>query len=187
MRVAPRSGSNSAVECQLPKLDVAGSIPVSRSNVFNGLRSLEQCRPFLRGSVKNQLQAVYRVTADFQRSHRVHIKVYVEGIGSMCLIAADGIHIDPTSPRRSAARRLGFNGTADLPIGSNLLHSLLEARGLNVLFEAPFPIDVPILQEPPGCAGRRLGAKENLVARDVFGRILYGYAGEISNVNTKEP
>ena len=25
------SGSNSAVECQLPKLDVAGSIPVSRS------------------------------------------------------------------------------------------------------------------------------------------------------------
>ena len=27
-------GSNSAVECQLPKLDVAGSIPVSRSNSF---------------------------------------------------------------------------------------------------------------------------------------------------------
>jgi hypothetical protein len=25
------SGSNSVVECQLPKLDVAGSIPVSRS------------------------------------------------------------------------------------------------------------------------------------------------------------
>jgi hypothetical protein len=25
------SGSNSAVECQLPKLDVAGSNPVSRS------------------------------------------------------------------------------------------------------------------------------------------------------------
>jgi hypothetical protein len=31
------SGSNSAVECQLPKLDVAGSIPVSRSNLFNNL------------------------------------------------------------------------------------------------------------------------------------------------------
>ncbi len=27
-----RSGSNSVVECQLPKLDVTGSIPVSRSN-----------------------------------------------------------------------------------------------------------------------------------------------------------
>ncbi len=27
------SGSNSAVECQLPKLDVAGSIPVSRSSL----------------------------------------------------------------------------------------------------------------------------------------------------------
>ena len=26
------SGSNSVVECQLPKLDVAGSTPVSRSN-----------------------------------------------------------------------------------------------------------------------------------------------------------
>jgi len=28
------------IECQLPKLDVAGSIPVSRSNVFNKLRSI---------------------------------------------------------------------------------------------------------------------------------------------------
>jgi hypothetical protein len=27
------SGSNSVVECQLPKLDVAGSTPVSRSNL----------------------------------------------------------------------------------------------------------------------------------------------------------
>ena len=34
------SGSNSAVECQLPKLDVAGSIPVSRSNLFNNLQEL---------------------------------------------------------------------------------------------------------------------------------------------------
>ena len=31
------SGSNSAVECQLPKLDVAGSIPVSRSIFSNQL------------------------------------------------------------------------------------------------------------------------------------------------------
>src|SRR5215475_6827727 len=30
-RIDSASGSNSAVECQLPKLDVAGSIPVSRS------------------------------------------------------------------------------------------------------------------------------------------------------------
>jgi hypothetical protein len=30
-RIDWTSGSNSAVECQLPKLDVAGSIPVSRS------------------------------------------------------------------------------------------------------------------------------------------------------------
>ncbi len=35
-----KSGSNSAVECQLPKLDVAGSIPVSRSNLFNNLQLL---------------------------------------------------------------------------------------------------------------------------------------------------
>jgi hypothetical protein len=32
------SGSSSAVERQLPKLDVAGSIPVSRSNVLKRLR-----------------------------------------------------------------------------------------------------------------------------------------------------
>ena len=34
------SGRNSAVECQLPKLDVAGSTPVARSKIFNGLHVL---------------------------------------------------------------------------------------------------------------------------------------------------
>ena len=34
----PTSGSNSVVECQLPKLKVAGSTPVSRSILFNTLR-----------------------------------------------------------------------------------------------------------------------------------------------------
>ncbi len=34
-RVVEEGGSNSVVECQLPKLDVAGSNPVSRSNPFN--------------------------------------------------------------------------------------------------------------------------------------------------------
>ncbi len=29
----PKGGSNSVVECQLPKLDVAGSSPVSRSKI----------------------------------------------------------------------------------------------------------------------------------------------------------
>jgi hypothetical protein len=33
-------GSNSAVECQLPKLDVAGSIPVSRSMFLRILASI---------------------------------------------------------------------------------------------------------------------------------------------------
>jgi hypothetical protein len=32
-----QSGRNSAVECQLPKLDVAGSIPVARSNKISEL------------------------------------------------------------------------------------------------------------------------------------------------------
>jgi hypothetical protein len=36
-------GSNSAVECQLPKLNVAGSIPVSRSN----MKDERTVRPFL--------------------------------------------------------------------------------------------------------------------------------------------
>ncbi len=34
------SGGNSAVECQLPKLDVAGSIPVPRSILFDHLQTL---------------------------------------------------------------------------------------------------------------------------------------------------
>ncbi len=34
------SGRNSAVECQLPKLDVAGSIPVARSKIIKRLRRL---------------------------------------------------------------------------------------------------------------------------------------------------
>ncbi len=35
------SGSNSVVECQLPKLDVAGSTPVSRSNFFNDFHQIQ--------------------------------------------------------------------------------------------------------------------------------------------------
>jgi hypothetical protein len=33
-------GRNSAVECQLPKLDVTGSIPVARSNFSKGLHDI---------------------------------------------------------------------------------------------------------------------------------------------------
>ena len=45
--MASLSGSNSAVECQLPKLDVAGSIPVSRSIEINNLGAFprSQVRP----------------------------------------------------------------------------------------------------------------------------------------------
>jgi hypothetical protein len=39
------SGRNSVVECQLPKLDVAGSSPVARSNKINGLDAFS--KPFL--------------------------------------------------------------------------------------------------------------------------------------------
>jgi hypothetical protein len=44
----PASGRNSAVECQLPKLDVTGSIPVARSNIKNelvGFRAVKIFRP----------------------------------------------------------------------------------------------------------------------------------------------
>jgi hypothetical protein len=34
-----RCGRNSAVECQLPKLDVVGSSPIARSNKIRGLLS----------------------------------------------------------------------------------------------------------------------------------------------------
>ena len=40
LQLSPASGSSSAVERQLPKLDVAGSIPVSRSTVSNPPRVL---------------------------------------------------------------------------------------------------------------------------------------------------
>ncbi len=33
-----KSGSNSVVECQLPKLDVVGSSPISRSKLFADLQ-----------------------------------------------------------------------------------------------------------------------------------------------------
>jgi hypothetical protein len=39
------SGRNSAVECQLPKLDVTGSIPVARSN-FSTFKSFQQFQSF---------------------------------------------------------------------------------------------------------------------------------------------
>ncbi len=45
---APLSGSNSAVECQLPKLDVVGSSPISRSRINNlrtTLRPALHCTP----------------------------------------------------------------------------------------------------------------------------------------------
>ena len=45
------SGSNSVVECQLPKLDVAGSTPVSRSNIIKHLAPpnpiCAPCTPFV--------------------------------------------------------------------------------------------------------------------------------------------
>ncbi|MBP1609724.1 MAG: hypothetical protein H6Q04_1959 [Acidobacteria bacterium] len=44
------SGSNSAVECQLPKLDVAGSIPVSRSSLRQGFGWLAR-RSFSEGGL----------------------------------------------------------------------------------------------------------------------------------------
>jgi hypothetical protein len=46
-----KSGSNSAVECQLPKLDVAGSIPVSRS-IFSTVCT-------------NRLHSVLRLCSDY--------------------------------------------------------------------------------------------------------------------------
>ena len=58
------SGSNSVVECQLPKLDVAGSSPVSRSNLFNNLGKILQ-RP------APKLLQLHRSERRFQRVHCV--------------------------------------------------------------------------------------------------------------------
>src|SRR5712692_10469205 len=43
LTAASMSGRNSAVECQLPKLDVAGSIPVARSNSFKNIQDFQPC------------------------------------------------------------------------------------------------------------------------------------------------
>ena len=50
----PLSGNNSVVECDLAKVEVAGSNPVSRSKIFKGLA--ERLAPLL-----------------FQGAHMVHI------------------------------------------------------------------------------------------------------------------
>ena len=76
-----RSGSNSAVECQLPKLDVAGSIPVSRSNVFN---KLERSSLFVGTTLvplsgeKPVLQLVHGTSSHLDRSRGVDIEIHVE-------------------------------------------------------------------------------------------------------------
>ena len=66
------------VECQLPKLDVAGSSPVSRS-IFNRLRaSLVQRAPKCSISVEqNRFQPVDSLPAPFQPGIRVNVQIYV--------------------------------------------------------------------------------------------------------------
>ena len=55
-KVGTLSGSNSVVECQLPKLDVAGSIPVSRSNFQKPKLTFEQQQFPRRCPEKHQLR-----------------------------------------------------------------------------------------------------------------------------------
>ena len=45
------SGRNSAVECQLPKLDVTGSIPVARSNFFT-FKAFKSFNPFSESTIQ---------------------------------------------------------------------------------------------------------------------------------------
>jgi hypothetical protein len=48
------SGRNSAVECQLPKLDVTGSIPVARSNffTFKAFKWFKSFNPFSESTIQ---------------------------------------------------------------------------------------------------------------------------------------
>ena len=71
------------VECQLPKLDVAGSTPVSRSNFFNNLQApTHQVGSNWLHSHHSEgwFELVYRFTAALKRSSRIDVFVYIDGV-----------------------------------------------------------------------------------------------------------
>jgi hypothetical protein len=77
------SGSNSVVECQLPKLDVAGSTPVSRSIFLQHLQALEQqvgsnWLHLVYG--EGCLQLIDGVAPTLERSPGINVFVHINGV-----------------------------------------------------------------------------------------------------------
>ena len=67
------SGSNSVVECQLPKLDVAGSSPVSRSLKFPHIAALLSGPPSSLAALESSRPAVQPASTESNRSKRCRI------------------------------------------------------------------------------------------------------------------
>src|SRR5688572_7399349 len=95
------SGSNSAVECQLPKLDVAGSIPVSRSFSFKslGFTSFGSAALLPHSIHKSGFQCLNSLKSAVQRclsvGVQIDIKIVTHGVGNDF-----GIHPKLTHQRR---------------------------------------------------------------------------------------
>ena len=74
------------VERQLPKLNVAGSIPVSRSNLFSKLAKRQKsCAPFVLRSHDSQttLQPVHGDLPTFNRRSPIHVLVHVQTVAQL--------------------------------------------------------------------------------------------------------
>ena len=75
---AGASGSNSAVECQLPKLDVTGSIPVSRSTFINKLQATRKPSCFrlsLSRLLQPRVQPIHRPFSPFQPHAEQRVRI----------------------------------------------------------------------------------------------------------------
>jgi hypothetical protein len=87
------SGGNSAVECQLPKLDVAGSIPVPRSifSTTSGSCSRAYSNVLQLHDAEGRFQRVQCVLANAQPSLAANVQVHVNGMPEL---VGHGLRID---------------------------------------------------------------------------------------------
>ena len=76
MLEAATSGSNSVVECQLPKLDVAGSTPVSRS-IFQQLRKIAKIFHFIFTPLSGK-NTVFKLLCHFGPPGKTDLRVNIQ-------------------------------------------------------------------------------------------------------------
>ena len=82
-------------ERQLPKLNVAGSIPVSRSNLFSKLATHpKSCAPFVLRSHDSQttFQPIHGDLPTLNRRPRIHVLVHVQTVAQLI---SDELSLNP--------------------------------------------------------------------------------------------